>query len=83
MTNTTGRILKSSEVNLQGRVVLDNFQTPQNAAGAKVRDANSQLFAAPKARVIQNCAEFAIIEITCPCGTKTNVKCEYNTSSAK
>lgn len=83
MTNTTGRILKSSEVNLQGRVVLDNFQTPQNTAEAKGRDSGSQSLSAPKVRIVENCAEFAIIEITCPCGTKTNVKCEYNAISAK
>jgi hypothetical protein len=32
---------------------------------------------APQARIVENHPKFADIEITCSCGTKTYVRCEY------
>lgn len=77
MTNLTGQILKGNEVELQGRFVLGSGPAAQNQINKK--PANS----APQARIVQNSPEFVIVEVTCPCGTKTNIKCEYNTLSVK
>ena len=67
MKSTTGNVLRADHVKLEGQLQLD-LLTPnaQNTASA-----------APKARILENQPEFAIIEITCPCGTKTNLRCQY------
>ena len=69
MEKTAGRVLKGSDVKFEGSVQLDAAQlkpSAQNAASAM-----------PQARIIQNNPEFALIEVTCPCGTRTSLKCEY------
>ena len=72
MQATAGRILRSSDVNFEGRFHLDI--TSAASAGPKTNRAPS---AAPQARIVQNDAQFALLEITCSCGAKTHVKCQY------
>ncbi|MHC4748205.1 MAG: hypothetical protein ACYS18_12960, partial [Planctomycetota bacterium] len=31
----------------------------------------------PQARILESRPDFAVIEITCSCGKKTNLRCEY------
>ena len=73
MGRTVGQILKAQDVKLEGRFQLDLFQVgtsgPQNANGASSTP--------PAARVVENSPDCAIVEITCSCGTKTCLKCEY------
>jgi len=69
MEKTTGRILKGSDVKFEGSVQLNTAQPKPSAQGVTS--------AAPQARMIQNNPEFALIEVTCPCGIKTSLKCEY------
>ena len=72
MVKTTGRILKSTDIKFEGSLHLDARQTtprlPQN------KDMN---LAAPQAHIVEKHPEFAVIEITCCCGTKTYLRCEY------
>ena len=72
MPKPTGRILKSDDVKLEGRVHLDAAQ-PRVSAAQK----NTAALAAPQAHIVESQPEFAVVEITCPCGTKTYLRCEY------
>ncbi len=69
MKKTTGRILKSNDVILEGRFCLD---TGQNIPGQK-----SITTTEPQVKILENQNEYALISITCSCGTQTLVKCEY------
>ncbi len=72
MINTAGHILKSSEVNLEGRLQLDLI-SPHHA-NSKKRHTSS---VSPHATIVESKPEFAVIEVTCSCGTKIQLKCEY------
>ena len=66
------RILKGDSVKLQGLFHLDLPQT-----GPTLPKQNTGVSATPQVRMIENHPEFAVIEITCSCGTKTYLRCEY------
>jgi hypothetical protein len=71
MERATGRILKSDDVRFEGRLLLD-------VCGTKPRVAKQAGAARePTVRVVENNAEFAVVEITCSCGTKTRLRCDY------
>jgi hypothetical protein len=72
MEKATGHILKSDDVKLEGRFRLDVGQTVPGSSNE--RNVTS---AALQVRIVENHREFAVIEVTCCCGTKTHVKCEY------
>lgn len=72
MKSTTGNVLKADHVKLEGQLQLDLV-----TAQPDIPKAQNAASAAPRARILENQPEFAIIEITCPCGTKTNLRCEY------
>jgi hypothetical protein len=83
MGQTTGRIIKSSDVQIEGRYRLDieqNFQSGQNPDGAS--HAAHKIGAAPpmaaaKVKILENQSEFAVMEVTCCCGRKTIIRCDY------
>jgi hypothetical protein len=78
MEKTAGRILKAEEVKLQGQYHLDIAQVSQNpAAGSKI------VSGTPRVRIVENSADYAIMEITCSCGTITQVRCEYGDMKTK
>ena len=62
-------IIKSSKVNVEGV-----FQLPigQGAIGS-VSAGGAQA----SAKVIETTAEYATIEVVCPCGTVSQVRCSY------
>jgi hypothetical protein len=35
---------------------------------------------APQACILENTGEYVVLEVTCACGRKSHVKCEYATS---
>jgi hypothetical protein len=77
MANTVGQVLKSSEVKLEGKLQLKiDADTTGTANSSSVNNA------APQVNIVENTAEFAIIEVTCSCGSKTRVKCQYNNQPA-
>ena len=80
MQKTAGHILKGEEVKLEGQFHLDVAQ-----AGTTVARPNKNRIpqATPQVRIVQNHPEFAVIEVTCSCGTKMNVKCEYADTKAE
>jgi len=72
MIKTAGRILKSKDVKVEGRFLLDvanlgsDLPRPQAAA-----------LATPQVRVLENHPQYAVIEVTCGCGRKMSLKCDY------
>ncbi len=72
MAKAAGHILKRSNVKLEGRFHLDAGEIAPGPA--KGKDGAS---ATPQVNIVENQPEFAVIEITCSCGTKTYVRCEY------
>ena len=70
MGRATGHILKSNNVKFEGQFQLDAVQSEPNSSGEE-RNAAS---APPQVRIVENHPEFAVIEITCSCGTKTYLK---------
>ena len=73
MKKTAGRILKSSDVKFEGRFHLD----VGHIAPSQTKGKNAAL-ATPQVRIVESHPEFGVIEITCSCGTKTYLRCEYS-----
>jgi hypothetical protein len=65
-------VLKSDEVELQGSCRLNTGHTkPSLSKDVRPTQAIQQV------RIVESHPEFAIIEVTCCCGEKTFLKCEY------
>ncbi len=72
MEKTAGRVLKANDINIQGSVCLGLGQSPK-----KQVPAGSVAACTPNAGIVEKTADFAVIEITCSCGTKTRIRCDY------
>ena len=72
MGKTAGRILKGSDVKLEGRFTLDIVQ-PEPGQPKQPGTA----LAEPQVRIVESQPEFAVIEITCSCGAGMYLRCEY------
>ena len=73
MVKTAGRILKSEDVKLEGSFHLDvELADPAPPKGKNAANAPSQV------HIVEKHPDFAVLEITCHCGTKSYVRCEYN-----
>jgi hypothetical protein len=77
MMQTTNRVLKSDEVEIDGRCHLDIGHSVSSAQPGK----NNSSVAA-RARIFDNNNEYAMIELICSCGKKTLVRCEYSDVTA-
>ena len=79
MEKAAGRILKAEAVKLQGHSRCDvGGASPQQSVSA-----DKPVSAAPQVRIVENTAEYAIVEMTCRCGVKTQVRCEYGQPKPK
>ncbi len=72
MEKTAGHILKSNDVRLEGRFRLDAGRGVPGQANA-----GNVTLAQPQVLVVENHPEFAVMEVTCRCGEKTHIRCEY------
>jgi len=72
MKTAAGHILNSSDVELQGQFHLDIDLATKRLTEEKGADA-----AAAQAHIVESHPQFVVIEITCSCGVKTYLKCEY------
>ena len=72
MGKAAGRILKGSDVKLEGRFTLDIVQPEPG----QTKQPGTALVE-PQVRIVENQPEFAVIEITCSCGTGMYLRCEY------
>ncbi len=75
MGQTAGHILKGSNVKIEGQFQLGTGQTTTQSA-------QRPHLATPQANIIENNPQFAIIEITCSCGEKNQIRCEYPNTQA-
>lgn len=73
MRKAAGRILKNRNVKIQGRFRLDAGQTPQSSGRKETGAASSP----HQVRIVEKHPDFAVVEVTCPCGKKTDIRCEY------
>ena len=72
MRKKLARILKADNVKLEGRFRLDT-----DRAGPILSSKKSTGSGTPQVRIVEKDIEFAVIEIICPCGTRTALRCEY------
>jgi len=72
MIKTAGRILKSNDVKLEGQFHLDVAKAGSDIPGQQVAASST-----PQVRVVENNPEYAVIEVTCCCGRKMSLKCDY------
>lgn len=77
MEKTASHILKSNNVKLEGQFHLDIGQGTPTSANKK-----NTTSAPAKASIVENHPEFTVIELTCRCGMKTYIKCEYTDTQA-
>jgi len=73
MLGTTRRILKANEVALRDPFHLD-LDPRVPPAGREPPSAAT----GPSVRIAQNHPQYAVIEVTCPCGSTTYIRCEYS-----
>ena len=72
MESSIGNILKSNDVKLEGRFRLDLGQGLPGSANEK-----KTTLSPAQVCIVENHPEFAVMEITCGCGLKTHIRCEY------
>ena len=73
MPKTTGRILKASDVKLEGKHTLDIVQT----GPSQTRQPGTALVE-PQVHIVESQPDFTVIEVTCSCGTGILLRCEYD-----
>jgi len=72
MRSTFSRIIKASDIKVEGKFTLD--LVPVESASTKQI---STALVEPQVRIVDSKPEFSVIEITCSCGEKINLRCEY------
>ena len=77
MGAVTGRILKRDSIKVEGKFQLGIMQKGGNRANTPAVHVTE-----PKVRIVESNSEFTIMEVTCSCGTKTSVRCEYAAPTA-
>jgi hypothetical protein len=70
------RILKSDDVEVEGRLHLD-----LGAAGPSTPNGRNAAVGITKVRILENQNEYAVMEVTCSCGRKTVIRCDYNNAT--
>ncbi len=74
MEKKTGQVLKSDKIKLEGQFHLNASQAQSQSN--KPRQ-NNPTRATPQVRILENNPEYAVISITCSCGTETSIRCDY------
>ncbi|MHC4725993.1 MAG: hypothetical protein ACYS17_02100 [Planctomycetota bacterium] len=72
MRNTSSRILKASDVKVEGKFTLEVVQVESDASKK-----TSTALVEPQVRIVKSESEFSVVEITCSCGEKINLRCDY------
>ncbi len=73
MTQPANRILKSNDVEVEGRLNLD-----LGNAGRSAQNTGHATVGITKVRILENQNEYAIMEVICSCGRKTIIRCDYS-----
>ena len=81
MTTATAHVLKSDQVTIEGSFQLSQAMPgydPHNNPGGSVPGTVQPHNTTPaQAVIVENHPQYAIIELTCRCGQKTYLKCQY------
>ena len=72
MRHSACRILKGSEVKVDGQFTLDIVQ-----AETKPSEEPAAALGEPQVRIAESQSEYSVIEITCSCGTSMFLRCDY------
>jgi len=72
MERAAVHILKSNNVKLEGRFHLDVGQGVSSSENER-----NAISTPAQVRIVENHSEFAVMEVTCGCGVKTPIRCEY------
>ena len=73
MTKNTATVLKAAQTTFDGSCHIGPGGNCHSPADAQTHSPNS-----PAVKILEANPDFAMLEITCSCGKKTNVKCNYN-----
>jgi hypothetical protein len=76
MVQPTNRILKSEDVEVEGRLHLD-----LEAAGPSTQRGRNAAVGITNVRILENQIEYAVMEVTCSCGRKTIIRCDYSSAT--
>lgn len=77
MRKNQANLLKSNEVKVEGQFHLDAGVTP----APPQKQANPTLVA-PQVRILEDHPEYALLELTCTCGNKSHIRCQYEASQS-
>ncbi|MHC4552277.1 MAG: hypothetical protein ACYSUT_05865 [Planctomycetota bacterium] len=80
MEQAAGQVLKANNVTMQGQYRLDLGAGSAPVATAPIPTAAAAAprpAGGPQVRVVENCPDYAVLEVTCGCGEKSLVKCAY------
>ena len=77
MENRVSQIIKSDKVELEGQYHIDAVQ-----AQIKQSQKQNPALTTPQVRILENNPEYAVIDITCSCGTEMSVRCDYAEAQA-
>ena len=66
------RIIKGNDIEISGCVQLSSI-APQPVRGTRA----ATPLAPAQVKIIENTPDFALIEVVCGCGQKTQIKCDY------
>ena len=70
----TTRIIKKNDAVFDGAVTIST----KSSAGGKSNAEHPGTAGKISARVVDKTADFLVIEIICPCGRKSFIKCQYS-----
>lgn len=72
MQKASGRILKSENVKVEGRFQFDAQNNIASETGTTPTPPGGA-----RAQIVEKNSDYAIVEIICGCGQKTQIKCQY------
>lgn len=71
------QVLKHHRVQVSGSVCLSPAADGGPRPGGQSRAQVQRTGTPQQARVVESNSEYAIIEVTCSCGSKTHIQCNY------
>ena len=74
MVGTSGRILRGEDIILEGQYHLNARRTEIDRAEPQQKNVVS---IPRQVCILENHREYAVLEVTCACGTKMRLRCEY------
>lgn len=76
MKQTTGKILKSDQVNIEGKYKLE-LSHGNHCSSESMNTTLKQ----PHVKIIENNDGYIVIQVICSCGEQINLKGEYNSNN--